>query len=165
MKNQIKHYHKGIYSNEGEIYFPLFNKNIAISIDFDVNDEYIKKCITSLQNLKDEIIDEICNYAIKYCEDYRKEFEELDIEIPEKIEGRSILKYLKPLNIIVKKTNLEEPAFCIEFNCDWEEEHGLGIIFFDNRVIYLGPYVYEFPYDETTKEYIIDMPGNYTKNN
>ena len=85
---KIKNFHKAQYFNEGTIFFPLFDKEIQILVDFDVDVEYAEKCVTYLNELSDKVIDDLCNASILYLEDYRQYFEDFEIDIPINISGR-----------------------------------------------------------------------------
>lgn len=165
MLKEIKNYHKEKYCNEGEIYFPLFGKDIKINVGFDVDNDYLEKCLIRFENLKDSTIDKFCEAAIRYCEDYREDFESLDINIPRNIVGRDIMKYINPISLVIEKTSFEVPTFSMECDCDWEEEHGMALTILDDQVLYVGPFESAIPYDEERKEYIASMPGNYISNN
>lgn len=99
---KIKDIKKGQFTYEGKAYFPLFNKEIQVFIDFDAPMDYADKCVKHLENLKDCTIDGLCKGAVNYCEEFRDLLEEIDVTIPEEIQGRDILQYIYPRIMIIE---------------------------------------------------------------
>ena len=64
--NRIKNLKKEKYFNEGNIYFPLYKKDINILIDLETPEDYISKCLNHFENLSEELIEELCKYCILY---------------------------------------------------------------------------------------------------
>lgn len=158
----IKDFHKGKYANIGIIYFPLFDKEIDINIDFDVSLEYAEKCVDHLEKLKDITIDNFCEGAINYCESRREFFEEFGIEISPDIKGRDILKYIIPQVMIIEKPKHDDvPAFHMSCSCEWEEEHGLEWTVLNDEVLYVGEFSDERPWED--REYFRTASWNYIK--
>ena len=54
----------------------LTGEEIDVCTDEDVTDDYAEKCIESLNNLSDDIIEEICIAAKKYCMKMKELYEE-----------------------------------------------------------------------------------------
>ena len=126
-------------SYEGKIIFPLFNKEIGISFDKDVDLEYAEKCAEYLMHLSDKVIDDLCESAISYYEDYVREDCRFEENMPLHITGREILDYMDPVVVIISKppTN-NNIGFNMELNCVWEEEHGMSWIVRDDKTIYMS---------------------------
>lgn len=99
---KIKDIKKGQFTYEGKAYFPLFDKEIQVFIDFDVPMDYADKCVEHLENLKDCTIDGLCKGAVNYCEEFRDLLGEIDVTIPEGIQGRDILQYIYPRIMIIE---------------------------------------------------------------
>ena len=158
---KIRDFHKGQFANEGKVYFPLFDRDIKICIDFDVPMDYAVKCVEHLESLNDRIIADFCKGAVKYCEDFRDLFEECDIDIPENITGRDILKYITPQIMIVEKPEGEEAAYHMECWCDWEEEHALEWTVRGNELLYVGSFSDERPWRD--REYFKNASWNYAE--
>lgn len=126
---------------EGEFEFKLFNLKTDVCADDDVEIGYMNKCIENLNSLSDEVIDKLCEYSIRYCEDYREYFEDEEIDIPEGIKGREILKYIYPVVVGIENPEVKNSiGYSIELNCDWEEEHGMEWVIRDNEVLYVSSY-------------------------
>lgn len=134
----IKNYHKKDDSFIGEIYSALFDKDIKIYVDEDVDVVYAEKCVFNFNNLKDEVIDDICEAAIRYYKDIVESTGGEGIDVPKKVKGRDILKYINPVSLSVNKAIEDVVGFHVECECDWEEEHGLEFTIKDNKLLYLG---------------------------
>ena len=81
----IRELKKGEFGLEGFVEFPLFNKEIAVSIDDNVAIEYAERCADYLGHLDDQVIEKLCEGSIRYCEDNRDYFVDEEIMIPENI--------------------------------------------------------------------------------
>lgn len=140
----ISDYHKSKYGNEGKIYFTLFDKQIDVLVDFDVDIDYAEKCVDHLNHLNNQVISDLCNGSIAYCEDYRDTFEECEISIPVNLSEKQILQYIYPRVLIIDKPTEDKIGYHIECDCAWEEEHGLEWTIKEDKVLYVGQY-----HDET----------------
>ncbi len=158
---KIQNLHKGRFFNEGIIYFPLFDTDIAVYMDFDVPLAYAEKCIDHLENLSDDVINAFCIGAVRYCESFRDLFDELEVDIPEGINGREILRYIEPKVIIIEKPLGNEPAFHMECTCAWEIEHALEWSVRGNTVLFVGEFCDENPWRDI--EYFKGASWNYAE--
>ncbi len=140
---------------DAECDFKLFNTKVDVFIDMEELDiDYVNKCVENLNSLIDELIDKLCEYTIRYCEDCRCFFEDEEIDIPENIKGRDILNYVSPVTI-----GIEEPddknsiGYVLEFNVLWEEEHGMEWVIRDNQILYVSQFdgtgAFDEEYDES----------------
>ena len=135
-----------IFKNHKKVYFPLFNKEIAVTIKEDVEKTYADKCFEHLNNLSQKTINKLCEASIEY---YKEHLDEPD----NNIEGKEILKHIYPKVIIIDKpqnkkiyykagttdTGLDyKIGYRIELDCDWEKEHGLEWTINENKVLYVG---------------------------
>lgn len=158
---KIKNLQKGRFMNEGIAFFPLFDKNISVHIDFDVSHEYADLCVELLENLSDKTIDAFCKGAVNYCESFRDLFDELEISIPENLESRDILKYIDPQVMIIECPQGKEPAFHMECSCEWEIEHALEWTVRGDEVLYVGAFGDEQPW--RSREYFKNASWNYAE--
>lgn len=158
---KIKNWHKGKFANEGKIFFPLFNTEIDIFVDYDVPPEYAEKCVEHLEKLSDGTIEAFCRGAINYCESFREFFDDFEIEIPENIKGRDILPYITPKVMMIELPQGEEPAFHMECACEWEIEHALEWTVRGNEVLYVGGFGDERPWRD--REYFKNASWNYAE--
>lgn len=156
--NRIKNLKKGKYFNEGNIYFPLYDKKINILIDSETPEDYISKCLNHFENLSEELIEKFCEYCILFKNDYEEYLEPGEIIIKE---NKDILKYIKPRCLCIKTPKNEKIAYQIEFSCQWEKEHGLEIIISENEILYVGIFCDMNPFNE--KEKFKKISYNYAK--
>lgn len=150
---------EGEFGLEGLADFPLFQKQITVYIDKDAPIEYAEKCADYLALLDNNVIDKFCEASIRYCEDNREYFEDEQIDIPENISLRDILRYIDPINLSIEKPESGSIAFHMELNCDWEPEHGLEWTINDGDVLYVGAFHSESPWQ--SKEYFKEAGWNY----
>lgn len=75
----------------------------------------------------------------EWREDYGYDEEELDEVMPEIKAPENLLNLLKPYRVNVLNVEKEDTAYYgIEFACSWDEEHGLGVMLHNGRVIEVG---------------------------
>ena len=95
----------------------------------------------------DEMIDELCEKAVRYCNFMREQWgdfsdiypdvaEDIDTNIPEDISGRDILRYIFKPVLFISEPDGEGIGYNVEAQCVWEPEHGIDMIFRDDRVLY-----------------------------
>lgn len=135
----IKNLKKNEFSDlEGDTYFKLFDQDILVYIDQDADIEYAELCITYLNSLSEELIIELCEASIKYCNEFLDDIGEDIIEFSKPID---VLPLIIPNSIsIPKPENKSEPVIDLELNCTWEEEHGMEWVIRKGTVMYVGPY-------------------------
>lgn len=158
---KIKDIKKGEFAYEGKAFFPLFNQEIEVYIDFDVPMDYADTCVEHLENLKDCTIDGLCKGAVNYCEEFRDLLEEIDVAVPEGIQDRDILQYIYPQIMIIRVPQGNEPAFHFECNCEWEPEHGLEWTVRGDETLYVGGFGDERPWSD--REYFKNASWNYAE--
>ena len=133
----------------GEIYFPLFDKNLEVFSDvyqgfsnptledakevalylqrIDKNDKVYTDFVEGVSNsYNDYLTDEVNSNSL----DWRAERTNLDLNISDE----KIVKLLEPESIGIMK-NHGEIAFSIFFTCPWEEEHGLGWLIYKDKTV------------------------------
>ena len=133
----------------GRLDVPLFGTEIEVEIERDpaVDPAYAEKCAEHLVNLSDEMIDELCEKAVRYCNFMRAQWgdfsdiypdvaEDIDTNIPEDISGRDILRYIFKPVLFISEPEGEGIGYSVEAQCVWEPEHGIDMIIRDDRVLY-----------------------------
>jgi hypothetical protein len=163
----IKDLQDGEFYKEGVAFFRLFQTDINVFIDDGVDLAYAEKCVDAMNALSSETIENLCNYSIRYCEWIRENSEDVYededeiIIIPENIKSRDILEFIKPLVLIINKP-LDDSiaAFSMEFNCDWESEHGMEWVLKGEKILYVGSFEGISPWGEDQSFYDI---GNYAQ--
>ena len=147
-------------TTEGIIDFPLFNKEIHICIQKNVKMEYAEKCVAYLHELPQTTIEQFCEGAIEYCEDFREKFEDEGLDIQECTEPRQILQYIQPSNMEIELPEDEAiVAFRLNFACDWESEHAMECILLGDDILYVGAVRCISPWDDVFE--IKNLAGNY----
>ncbi len=144
---------------KGLMHFSLLDTEISVAIRENVSIEYAEKCAQYLVELSDVIIEKLCEFSIRYCENMREYFDEMEVSIAENIQGREILKHIDPNTLIIEVPKSDEIAFHIELNCDWEEEHGMEWSIRNNQVLYVGSFSDETPWRD--KKYFKEASCNY----
>lgn len=109
----------------------VFNKKSEVTIEHKKTYDYI------IDNQKD-----IFNLVIdSLFEEYPKIQEEsmLDDELMPNIKSADeLIQMIKPVAIEIYDNKNDEPHFGIEFNCTWDEEHGVGVQINGTDVISIG---------------------------
>ncbi|MBO0991836.1 DUF6985 domain-containing protein [Bacillus sp. SD088] len=88
--------------------------------------------------LHNELIDQIYQAAIAYCEDF---CDDVGLEPPKIDKTTDILNYIEPTGFIIDKP--KDPHISIihlEGDCEWEVEHGIEIIIRENQLLYLSSF-------------------------
>ncbi len=136
---------------EGEMYFTLFDRDIMVFFEEGANEEYANRCVTYLNSLSDEVVNQLCLASIRYCNDFLYGIGE-DEKVFEK--PSDVLRLVYPSSLIVPEPlNGNEPVINMELNCEWEIEHGMQLIIRNDSVLYVGGYNGEDPWgDFSTKK-------------
>ena len=120
---------------EGTIYFPLFDMELDVVMENGCSVEYGEKCADYLVNISEEDKDRLAEYMIRYFRDTDAE----EMNVPTDVEGREIFEYVYPSMMLVPYPEDEEKiGFRMEFDCDWEEDHGLELTVKDGKIAYVG---------------------------
>ena len=123
----------------GDIYFSLFKQQIELTF-FDGCTEYAVSCVNYLNELNDKIIEALCLASIRYCNTYlayegepQKQFDEV----------KDVLKLIQPrwMWITDEHERFNSPIVSLELECDWEPEHGLEWLIYENKVLYVRPHL------------------------
>ena len=145
----------------GKVYFRLMDEYISVDIYEDnVPLDYVEKCAIAINEMPDELIDTICRAArIYYAEfmdavdtSWREEIEK-SAPVAENTPLRDILKYFSLNELVVGPP--QDPSkigYQLSGNCDWEIEHGIEIDILDGKLVYLGAFSGESPWDDHSNE-------------
>ncbi|OPH62188.1 hypothetical protein BC351_00865 [Paenibacillus ferrarius] len=138
------------YGLVGEMYFSLFDRNIEVSIDDELMIEYANICAEYLNSLNDEVINQFCLAAIRYCNEFLSDIGEDEIGFNK---PSDVLTLIKPKSLTVPDPqNGLEPVIDMELDCEWEEEHGMELIIRNDTVLYVGAYYGENPWGDYTNK-------------
>ncbi|MDE5620407.1 MAG: hypothetical protein K2I80_07780 [Ruminococcus sp.] len=151
---------KGEFGIEGKLYSKVFNTEIEVMIDEEVDIGYAQKCAEHFNNLSSEMVETICRGAKAYCLDFMEIAsgdwdEELTIPVTSETPAIEMMKCFKPTMLIIEEPDDENKiGYQLECNCDWEIEHGMEIDILDNKVVYLSSFNAYSPWLEyDTDEY------------
>lgn len=133
--------------NYQEVYLDLFKSNVELGVEENVDEKYVEKCVSHLNNLNDSVIDEMCKkllgYYVRMLEvikdagDYESLNEIMD-QMPKKVDGREILQCIKPFTLIIEQPKEDIPAFTLYCDCVWEPEHGAWLILKGDKILFCG---------------------------
>lgn len=146
---------------EGKAYCRLWNKEIDVDLyDDDIPLDYAEKCVNAMNAMPQELVDTICRAAKQYCLEYLDAVGgaeangiELTVPVNENTPPREMLKCFEAGSMIVSVP--EDPSkigYQLSGNCDWEEEHGIEIVILDDKLVYLGEFADESPWDDHSTE-------------
>ncbi|TVV43150.1 hypothetical protein [Thalassolituus sp. C2-1] len=134
---------------EGEVWFGLFDKYISFAIEDSADIEYATKCAEYLNNLSEEIIRNICEASIRYCNSFLDAICEPTIEFNN---YKDVLPKIYPSTLLIPDPeNGDEPIVHMELNCEWEPEHGMEWIVRGKEVLYVGAFNGTYPWAEISK--------------
>jgi hypothetical protein len=138
----IRNTKTGEFGIEGEVFFDLFDKYIALMVEDD-SLSYAQKCAAYLNELSKPLMKELCEASIRYCNNFLDAIGEPTKEF-EKTED--VLKHIYPSMLIVPfPEDIKDPVIHMELNCSWEEEHGMEWVIRGNKVLYVGAFNGEDP--------------------
>ncbi len=144
--NKIVNLTQGSDEVEGEFHSELFGLKMAVTIYDAASVDYAERCIDYFNGLTEEILTSFYKACIRYCNDFLR----LIGQEPRVLNSPSdILKSIKPGCLIVEaaeKSN--EPIAHLELECDWDVEHGVEVVIRGNRVLYVGGFNGEDPWDD-----------------
>ena len=144
----------------GRAYCKLSGTDIEVDLYDDVPIEYAEKCVEAMNAMPEELIDDICCAAKRYCLEFLDavggaEANDIELRIPvdENTEPREMLKCFDIGAMVV--TVPKDPSrvgYQLSGNCDWEDEHGIEIAILDDRLVYLGEFADESPWTDHSEE-------------
>lgn len=147
MLNNIR---KDGYFVRADVYSPLFNKEVSVTMDAEDHIGYAESCITYFNAFSDDLIVRLCEASIRY-RDFFLEYIGEELIVYES--ARDVLNHITPLTFTIPNPeNGDEPVLHMELNCEWETEHGMEWIVRGDKVLYVGGYDGIDPWGDFTKE-------------
>ncbi len=133
---------------EGEMHMPLFKDDISVYFPDRSKLTYAEKCAAYLNNMNEDMLNRLKKYIYRYYREYADQFDEDELGMPVDVEEEDILRYVSPGALIIEKDCREKMTeFHLEFECDWEIEHGLEITISNGKILYVGSFDDMPPYD------------------
>ena len=144
----------GKYFREGKYYSKRFDQEmeVAVALDAKVSDEYISRCVDTVESFSGKTITELCEAAKRYTlefiellkedagEDFSFEDEDLPV-ITEDTPAGEMMQYVQIGELLIDEPEQEgQLYFRFSGGCDWEIEHGFEAAFQDGRLVYAGAY-------------------------
>ena len=119
----------------------VFHREISVRAE-NASEKYVRSCIDFFQNMTENEIDFLAEEALRYYREILEMSGDTAGRMPEEINGREILNWIYPKVMwIDRDREADGPmAFIVECDCEWEPEHGLEIVAFDERIIHVGSY-------------------------
>lgn len=95
--------------------------------------------INEQENLLNLILEKILIQYPIWQETFKYEEEEKDMYMPNISDKSQLKKLISPSKIFIHNISVDNlPYIGIQFNCTWDDEHGLGILCYKNRIIKMG---------------------------
>lgn len=126
------------YPMEGEVYFQMFNKYIALAVEDAAEIEYVHECAKYINSLSPAVIQDLCLASIRYCNDFLEAIGESARVFSSPTD---VIALIQPSVLIIPNLeNGKEPVLHMELNCDWEIEHRKEWIVRGDSVLYVGAF-------------------------
>lgn len=134
----LKNIKKTEYGVDAESRINLFDSDISVSMESVEDADFAEECLLYINSLSEEVLTELCEASIRYCNVFLHAVGEPIINFSSPSE---VLKLIYPSVLIVpKRHQIYSRVIHIEFNCDWEEEHGMEWLVRDDEVLYVGAF-------------------------
>jgi hypothetical protein len=135
---------EGHWPLQGQAFSSLFDKYIAFSVADAASIDYVTDCAKYLNSWNEETIESLCQACIRYCNEFRS----MIGEEPRQFSSyRDVLKLVSPISLIIPNAQFPEPVAHLELRCEWEEEHGMEWIVRGNKVLYVGGFNGQNPWN------------------
>jgi hypothetical protein len=125
-----------------KIAVPFFD-NLPLNFIFtDTDETFYNEAETAVYNFLHLTSDyrlEISNLVLKNCRDFLDAVEHFETDKPmlEIVDSREIWKFVRPSRVYVKRRDWGDKAVYVQVSCgcDWEDEHGLQLVFRQGKKI------------------------------
>ncbi|MCL2489894.1 MAG: hypothetical protein FWF36_04095 [Propionibacteriaceae bacterium] len=132
---------------EGHVTFPWFKTDIELLVSGEVEPAYVEECVKVLDSLSitsSHLALDLMAATWRYWHSRaRGLFRKRDLQPHE------VIKQVQPTCLVVIPPAGEGYAFSVEFNCDWEKEHGMGWCVRNDEMVYVGPFEDNDPWDDS----------------
>ncbi len=157
----------GRFWSEGKFVCSLFRRDMKVLIYHGADKDYAELCVKDFNDLSAELVEKMCRAALMYCFaslnswseiDKRDEIEaKLNVPLTPDMPPEKIMDCLRPVILSVRESQDGQIGYSVEFDCDFEPEHGMEIVLHGGELIYAGPFADHSAWDE----YPPDDPMNY----
>lgn len=127
----------------GEVRWELLNQTLELQVSNGVPQAYADRCVQHLNHLPEDTINRICS-RIMDAFDCAGDISE------NQRSGSTVLNLLCSGSIRIFPPHGQEPAYVLGFECDFEEEHGIGWTMRGDEILDMGyrmdatsPWIYE----------------------
>lgn len=127
----------------GEVRWELLDRTLELQVSDGVPQAYADRCVRHLNHLPEETINRICSRILDAF-DCAGEISE------NQRSGSTVLNQLCCGSIRIFPPHGQEPAYVLGFECDFEEEHGIGWTMRGDEILDMGyrmdatsPWIYE----------------------
>lgn len=130
-------------------YSKTLNREISVSTQDGVSEEYVRRCADDLENMSDALFADICEGAKQYClwsiemekDALGEEYAETDAyhkvtEDTPAAEMRPLFDLYDMYIYVPDDENIA--AYTLSRWCDWEVEHGIEVIIKGGALLYVG---------------------------
>lgn len=138
------------YGREGSFFCKPANAEIDLLVpDDEVSEEYIERCIASVNGMTDRLMSEICSAAKRYClkmkalcSEAGEDFADVAaFPVDENTPPEDMPKYFSITGMVIEEPEDDSIiGYQLSCNCDWEHEHGMEIDILGDKLVYLGMY-------------------------
>lgn len=138
---------------EGKIQLDNWNKfygeelNLILNIGGDcIIDEVTKihengynYLISKQQNMLEVMLDTVYEHYSTWQEEYGYAADEKELLMPDIFRSVELKTLLYPEKVFIMDIEVNEvPYIGVQFRCKWDEEHGVGLMFYKDRVVKVG---------------------------
>lgn len=158
---------EGRFWSEGKFVCSPFRRDMKVLIYSSADKDYAELCVRDFNNISGELLGRLCRAAVLYCFaslnswaeiDKRDEIEaKLSVPLTPDMPPEKILNCLRPVILSVRESQDGQIGYSVEFDCDFEPEHGMEAVFLGGELIYAGPFADYSAWDDFPP----DDPMNY----
>ncbi len=152
---------EGKFFREGKIYSSLFKKDMPIIIDNDAEVSYAEKCVDSLNNMSQELMDSICRAMLDFCLENIDDRNGFLVPLSQETEPKEILRCIVPKRFtVMEPLDADVAAWQMECEAEHEPDHVIEIDVRDGKLVYLGCYFNGSPwrnYDGDISNYAVKL--------
>ncbi|HRR75444.1 MAG TPA: hypothetical protein P5191_01335 [Ruminococcus sp.] len=150
--------HEERFWHEGKFMSTFFRKDMKVYIYSGADTPYAEECIKDFNAPSQELLDDISEALYLHCADSLNLWAEIDkrdeiektmaVEFAPCMDKSKLLKCLRPSVLSVRESLDGQIGWQAELECQWEPEKGLEIVVLGGKLLYLGTFADNSPWDE-----------------